>query len=219
MSFGLNEHRSPYYVGFGYASNGGPEEIRTLGLSDANRTLYQLSYGPKYFYSITGFTVKVKRFLGGQPDFFERKARLYRKHCKPRACLQGRAHTVFDKPGRPSHSHPVPTALPTTAAERRRAAAQTNGGGNRTSAISAAVIKPTAAGSVFPALCSAYLEMLSFRMTSWLPPSTMLVEETTVSLAFCCSSGMESAPQLHMVERTLYSVLETPSFSEPAYGT
>ncbi len=27
---------------------GGPEEIRTLDLSDANRTLYQLSYRPIY---------------------------------------------------------------------------------------------------------------------------------------------------------------------------
>ena len=44
---------------------------------------------------------------------------------------------------------------------------------------------------------------LFFKITSWLPPSTIDVEETTVSLAFCCSSGIESAPQLHIVERTL----------------
>ena len=48
---------------------------------------------------------------------------------------------------------------------------------------------------------------------------TMDVEETTVRRAFCCSSGMDSAPQLHMVERTLYSVVCTPSASGPAYGT
>ena len=40
-------------------------------------------------------------------------------------------------------------------------------------------------------------------MTSWLPPSTMEVEETTVRRAFCCSSGMDSAPQLHMVDAHL----------------
>ena len=55
-----------------------------------------------------------------------------------------------------------------------------------------------------------------FSTTSWLPPSTMEVEETTVSLAFCCSSGMESAPQLHMVLLTLYRVVWTPSASGPA---
>ena len=31
---------------FGFALFGGPEGIRTLDLSDANRTLSQLSYGP-----------------------------------------------------------------------------------------------------------------------------------------------------------------------------
>ena len=55
-----------------------------------------------------------------------------------------------------------------------------------------------------------------FTTTSWLPPSTMEVEETTVSLAFCCSSGMESAPQLHMVLFTLYRVVWTPSARGPA---
>ena len=45
-----------------------------------------------------------------------------------------------------------------------------------------------------------------FSTTSWPPPSTIEVEDTTVSLAFCCSSGMDSAPQLHMVLLTLYRV-------------
>ena len=44
----MNEYLSPYNVGFGYALNGGPKGIRTLDLSDANRTLSQLSYGPVY---------------------------------------------------------------------------------------------------------------------------------------------------------------------------
>ena len=44
----------------------------------------------------------------------------------------------------------------------------------------------------------------------------MLVEETTVRRAFSCNSGIESAPQLHMVLRTLASVTATPSFSAPA---
>jgi hypothetical protein len=60
------------------------------------------------------------------------------------------------------------------------------------------------------------LGVLFLSMTSWLPPSTMLVEETTVRRAFSCSSGRESAPQLHMVLRTLYSVVCTPSASAPA---
>ena len=57
---------------------------------------------------------------------------------------------------------------------------------------------------------------LFFKITSWLPPSTMEVEDTTVSRAFSCSSGMVSAPQLHMVDFTLYSVVCTPSASGPA---
>lgn len=52
--------------------------------------------------------------------------------------------------------------------------------------------------------------------TSWLPPSTMLVEETTVSRAFSCSSGIELQPQLHMVLFTLYRVVCTPSARGPA---
>ena len=52
--------------------------------------------------------------------------------------------------------------------------------------------------------------------TSWLPPSTMLVEDTTVRRAFSYSSGMVRAPQLHMVLRTLYRVVFTPSAREPA---
>ena len=58
--------------------------------------------------------------------------------------------------------------------------------------------------------------VLSFRSTSCAPPSTMLVAETSVSFAFACNSGMESAPQLHIVERTLESVSPTLSLSEPA---
>ena len=57
---------------------------------------------------------------------------------------------------------------------------------------------------------------LFFKITSWLPPSTMEVEDTTVSRALSCSSGMVSAPQLHMVDFTLYSVVCTPSASGPA---
>ena len=35
-------------IGGDFSRNGGPEGIRTLDLSDANRTLSQLSYGPVY---------------------------------------------------------------------------------------------------------------------------------------------------------------------------
>ena len=57
---------------------------------------------------------------------------------------------------------------------------------------------------------------LSFSRTSWAPPSTMEVAETRVSLAFSRSSGMVRAPQLHMVERILASVVAIPSDSAPA---
>ena len=48
-----------------------------------------------------------------------------------------------------------------------------------------------------------YLLKLSLflTMTSCAPPSTIDVALTSVSLAFFCSSGIVSAPQLHMVER------------------
>ena len=40
MSFGLNEHRSPHNVGFGYALNGTAEGIRTPDLLVRSQTLY-----------------------------------------------------------------------------------------------------------------------------------------------------------------------------------
>ena len=58
--------------------------------------------------------------------------------------------------------------------------------------------------------------VVSFWITSWAPPSTMEVADTRVSLAFCWNSGMFSAPQLHMVERTLLRVRATLSFRRPA---
>ena len=59
----------------------------------------------------------------------------------------------------------------------------------------------------------------SLRITSWAPPSTMDVAETRVSLAFSWSSGIERAPQLHMVDLTLLSDMVTLSWRGPAYGT
>ena len=38
--------------------SGGPEEIRTLDLSDANRTLSQLSYRPKFYQFLQLFEAK-----------------------------------------------------------------------------------------------------------------------------------------------------------------
>ena len=58
--------------------------------------------------------------------------------------------------------------------------------------------------------------VVSFKSTSWAPPSTMDTELTSVSFAFSRSSGMVSAPQLHMVERTLASVVAMPSLRAPA---
>ena len=44
----------------------------------------------------------------------------------------------------------------------------------------------------------------------------METEDTRVNLAFSRSSGMVSAPQLHMVDRTLERVVAMPSDSLPA---
>ena len=60
------------------------------------------------------------------------------------------------------------------------------------------------------------IAVFSFSITSCAPPSTMEVADTSVSLAFFWSSGMVSAPQLHMVERTLLRVRPTLSFRLPA---
>ena len=59
-------------------------------------------------------------------------------------------------------------------------------------------------GRIFVYLFRNYLtEVVFLSITSWYPPSTILVELTTVSLAFFCSSGMVMAPQLHIVAFTL----------------
>ena len=54
------------------------------------------------------------------------------------------------------------------------------------------------------------------RVTSWAPPSTMETEETRVSLASRCRSGMVMTPQLHMVDLTLYREASTLSCRGPA---
>ncbi len=73
-------------------------------------------------------------------------------------------------------------------------------------------------GGLFGFHVSFYLKdgVVSFWMTSWAPPSTMLVDETRVRTAFSCSSGIVSAPQLHIVCFTLLSVRATLSFRDPA---
>ena len=48
--------------------------------------------------------------------------------------------------------------------------------------------------------------VVAFSITSWAPPSMILTEETRVSFAFFCRSGMLRVPQLHMVERTFARV-------------
>ena len=68
----------------------------------------------------------------------------------------------------------------------------------------------------FKSRTSYFTVVLSRSITSCAPPSTMEVADTRVSLAFCWSSGMVSAPQLHMVERTLERVSPTLSFRLPA---
>ena len=55
-------------IEFGFAQYGGPGGIRTLDLSDANRTLSQLSYRPMSFRldKCTSFLLKSQ---GGNADF------------------------------------------------------------------------------------------------------------------------------------------------------
>ncbi len=53
-------------------------------------------------------------------------------------------------------------------------------------------------------------------MTSCAPPSTILVAETNVITAFFCNSGIVSAPQLHIVDFILATVVFTLSLSLPA---
>lgn len=50
-------------------------------------------------------------------------------------------------------------------------------------------------------------EFCSLSTTSCAPPSTILTEDTRVSLALSCNSEIESAPQLHIVERTFARVI------------
>ena len=61
-----------------------------------------------------------------------------------------------------------------------------------------------------------HLNYLLRRVTSWAPPSTMETEETRVSLASRCRSGMFRTPQLHMVDLTLYREASTLSCRGPA---
>ena len=56
----------------------------------------------------------------------------------------------------------------------------------------------------------------SLSSTSCAPPSTIETEDTSVSRAFSRSCSIVSAPQLHMVERILASVVSTPSANAPA---
>ena len=58
---------------------GGDEEDRTLDLTDANRTLSQLSYAPKeHFYYITRRQVCTERSLILKKEDFRRKNQFFR---------------------------------------------------------------------------------------------------------------------------------------------
>ena len=65
----INPNPLPTGARFGFIRCGGPKGIRTLDLSDANRTLSQLSYGPREavffqnsFYILAQPETVVKRF-------------------------------------------------------------------------------------------------------------------------------------------------------------
>ena len=53
------------------------------------------------------------------------------------------------------------------------------------------------------ALVDYFTVLVERNVTSWAPPSTMEVAETSVSLASRCRSGMVITPQLHIVDLTL----------------
>ena len=69
---------------------------------------------------------------------------------------------------------------------------------------------------LFSILFSYFAGEVDRRVTSWYPPSTMEVEDTRVSLASRCRSGIFVTPQLHMVLLTLYRLASTLSCREPA---
>ena len=49
----INPNPPPTGIGFGLICYGGDEEDRTLDLTDANRTLSQLSYAPELFTEVS----------------------------------------------------------------------------------------------------------------------------------------------------------------------
>ena len=69
---------------------------------------------------------------------------------------------------------------------------------------------------LFSILFSYFAGEVDRKVTSWYPPSTMEVEDTRVSLASRCRSGIFVTPQLHMVLLTLYRLASTLSCREPA---
>ncbi len=64
-----------------HSFRGGPEGIRTLDLSDANRTLSQLSYKPVFTFPVpcyyTRFPEKCKRNFSVRADISKRKRNYY----------------------------------------------------------------------------------------------------------------------------------------------
>ena len=67
-----NPNAFPIGKKFGFFICGGPEETRTLDLSDANRTLSQLSYRPELHRTALKTMVKIdlhERFQGSMVHF------------------------------------------------------------------------------------------------------------------------------------------------------
>ena len=59
-----NPNAFPIGNKFGFFMYGGPEETRTLDLSDANRTLSQLSYRPIFFVALGYYSIILKIVKG-----------------------------------------------------------------------------------------------------------------------------------------------------------
>ena len=85
MSFGLNEHRSPHNVGFGYALNGTAEGIRTPDLLVRSQTLYPTELQPHFevFVRLPDGLISIAQEAGFGKPFFEKIQKIFagRKMC------------------------------------------------------------------------------------------------------------------------------------------
>ena len=84
---------------FGFALFGGPGGIRTLDLSDANRTLSQLSYAPTRLVHYSTFFTFVKAFFSSGAFLCEKapKKKIASRSCAIAAFVVEYLHVAIDK--------------------------------------------------------------------------------------------------------------------------